>query len=175
MSRQAARSVIAFLAVAFADASLAADELAIVVSIPQSITPTDRYYDVCGDTPCLAHGYDIVLVEAEVTEVLFGTLQPGRVSVLATDGFLRHNNRPTRENKHLFVLRRSPSEANDAIEYVVAEADPIVGQACTVFSIEDYLSDAVWMSLDAPFAEADHCYTLESLRELIGASDRARD
>jgi hypothetical protein len=72
-------------------------------------------------------------------------------------------------------LRRSPLEPNDAAEYVVAEADPLVRQACTVFPVEDYLSDAVWMSLDAPFAEADHCYTIEKLLDLIGSFERADD
>ena len=135
----------------FSGAALAETELAIVVAVPHSIETTDRFFDVCGGDPCISHGYDVIRVDLEVTSVLLGAIGKGRLSVEATDGHLRHNNRPSGGNRHLFVLRRVPEEADRPETYFVAEADPIVGQACTVFPIEDYLSDALWLSLETWF------------------------
>ena len=155
------------LTMLFAGAALAETELAIVVAVPHSIETTDRVFDVCGDDPCFAHGYTVIRVDLEVTSVLLGAIDKGRMTVEATNGYLRHNNRPSGDNRHLFVLRKVPEEADRSEMYFVAEADPILGQACTVFPIEDYLSDALWLSVETPFFPPEHCYTVGQIRQLI--------
>ncbi|MYG14712.1 MAG: hypothetical protein F4171_18245 [Gammaproteobacteria bacterium] len=153
--------------------ALAETELAIIVAIPESFERTDRFFDVCEDTlargyGCLAHGYDVIRVDLHVTKVLLGPIDKGRMTVEATDGYLRHNSRASEDNRHLFILRKQSEKVDRPPIYFVAEADPILGKACTVFPIEDYLSEAVWLSIETPFVPAEHCYTVREISQLIG-------
>lgn len=161
----------ALLALLACDA-LAESELAIVVAVPESIERTDWFFDVCEDEPCLAHGYDIILVDLKVTDVLLGPIAKGRMKVRATNRFLFHSHwyPLSRDNRHLFVLRQLSDD--DVARFAAAEADPFVArEACTVFPIEDYLSDALWMSIEVPFFEAENCYTRDRIRKLVDRRD----
>ena len=147
--------------------------MAIIVAVPESIERTDSFFDVCDDAEapvydCWVHGFDVIRVDLEVTKVLLGPIDKGRMTVEATDGYLRHDSRASGDNRHLFILRKVSDEVDRPPIYFVAEADPILGKACTVFPIEDYLSDAVWLSIETPFFPAEHCYTLKEISQLIG-------
>mgnify|MGYP000459644573 CR=1 FL=1 len=39
---------------------------------------------------------------------------------------------------------------------------------CTVFPIEDYISDKVFLSIEVPFYEATNCYSIGELRSIVG-------
>ena len=161
-------AVIAALAL-LGSAALAKDDLAVVVAIPEAFEETESWFDVCGGEPCYAHGFEIVLIDLDVTHVLLGSVARGPMTVAATQGFLWHRKRPKGDNRHLLVLREWPDGllANQT-RWLVAEADPIVGRrACTVFPLEDYLADAVWLGLDVWSFAAEHCHTLREVSTLV--------
>lgn len=81
--------------------AIADDELAIIVAIPNSVQTTGSHYDVCeGESGCLAHGYDVILVDLKVTDILLGSIAKGPITVQATDGFLFFAGRPSGDNRH---------------------------------------------------------------------------
>ena len=149
-------------------------DLAIVVAIPESFQITDWYIDDDDCDNCLIHGNEIIVVDLNVTNVLLGSIAKRPLKVAATDGFLRHRNRRSGDNRHLFVLRRLSGDFSlrYKIRYEVAEADPFGAEAdpfvrCTVFPIEDYLSDDLWISYDVPVADAENCYTVNEITRLV--------